>query len=322
MMKTTWWPQPHYDYVAMSFELDDATIDSTIVPLLRYDEGLGSPSAQETHPENAAFATRNSDGCFVNSRVNRMFTELQLSLTSHFRDDNLMGVKIAFSVIKLAFKEDYIAIDELTSVEVQDVLEMQTESTDRQGFPLWANADMAEPSTNHGNLAADVPGLTTDASIEGVAFDEALFYDAIHYYTISNKLKNAQRGLKWITLNDNRPYARIRINIDSKVKRMNEYTFFGLLLHCPIAGDGNGTQIVFADEITAATKYVTATVRSRFNEWNEDFNFKKIQIWHIEEDSEKVDKVDSVDVDSVEIEKDLEVDLVDIEEGKGVERCS
>ncbi len=56
LMKTSWWPQPHRLQGSFSFELDDVTLDTTILPIAFYDEGLGAPSALETHPENAAFA--------------------------------------------------------------------------------------------------------------------------------------------------------------------------------------------------------------------------------------------------------------------------
>ena len=60
----------------------------------------------------------------------------------------------------MSFLEDYIAIDELSSLETQDVLEMQSEATDRQGYPLYNAVDMVAKYTGSSTLATNVPGLT------------------------------------------------------------------------------------------------------------------------------------------------------------------
>ncbi len=149
LMKQEWWPQPHKLNGGFSFELDDATIDTTILPFAFYDEGLGTPSALETHPENAAFAiVGDQANCFVNSTINVINAEVRFTLTSKFMDDNLTAIRFSTMLIHMAFINDYTAIDELTTFEIQDVLHMQTESTDRQGGPLYvAGTDLAEKST-------------------------------------------------------------------------------------------------------------------------------------------------------------------------------
>ncbi len=274
LMRTEWYPQPHQMRDSWAYELDDNTIDTTCYPIIMHDEGLGTPSDQETHPENAAFALVNRPNCFVNSRVNKIKGQLTFALTSKALDDNIPAVKCYFMVTKMAFKENYVAIDELSTAEVQDVFKLQTESTDRQGYPLWNGTKMATKYTNSGLLDAAVPGLTTDQQIEGVAFSPTSYYNAIHYQTIAGITKASARGLKFITLTPNRPVAKIRIHIDSKVKRMNEYTFFGLIVGCQSVD--NEFQYVTTADITAATKYVYADVVFRYNEWNGDFNFKRV----------------------------------------------
>ncbi len=272
--KTEHYPQPHDMALSFAFELDDATIDSTIIPILFYDEGLGSPDAQETHPENAAFAVTSQPNVFVNSRIDKINAQLKISLTSKAIDDNIPAIRIAFMVIKMSFKENYIAIDELSSSEVQDILTLQTESTDRQGFPLFAGPKIAEKFTNSSLMHANVPGLTTNQKIEGTAFVASDYYNAIHYKTIAGKLKNSTRGLKWLTLTQNRPIANIKIHIDSKVKRANEYTFYGLLVYCPVVNTTE--QIPVTADITAATNYVFCDFYARWNEWNQRFNSKML----------------------------------------------
>ncbi len=270
MTKMETYANPHVLLHSMFFELDNAAIDTTIYPLMNYDEGRGAPSALETNPQNASFVVDTSPNCFINSRVDKITSSLKFSLTSKAIDDNIPAIQVSFMLIKMAFKEGYIAIDELTSEEVQDVLELQTESTDRQGFPLYNGTKIVEKFSGSATLHANVDGLTTTQVIEGVTFSESTFYNALHYKTTSGMLKSSTRGLKWLTLTPNRPVAKVTLHIDSKVKRMNEYTFYGLLINVPIAS--SQYQIPVTADITAATNYVSVDVNCRYNEWNLEFN--------------------------------------------------
>ena len=46
--------------------------------------------------------------------------------------------------ITTSFLEDISAKDELSTLTVGQILEMQTESTDRQAYPLWNNVNMLD----------------------------------------------------------------------------------------------------------------------------------------------------------------------------------
>ncbi len=276
-MKQKWWPQPHRLTAGVTFELDSATLDSTIIPIAFYDEGLGAPSLIETNPEHANFAiVGDQANCFVGSRVNTYYAEFRFSLTSKFFDDNLSGIRFATMPIFMAFQNDYTAIDELSSLEVQDVLMMQTESTDRQGGPLYvAGTDLPEKVAAHGNLGANTPFLDTDVGIESVAFNSVNYYNAIHFLTIANKIKSVQGGLKWHVINANRPFMKINFHIRPKTKAMNPFTYAGVLVHVPVQGDADQIGVITRD-ITAATQYLDLDWDVRYNEWNPEFNMAKV----------------------------------------------
>ncbi len=276
LIKQEIYAQPHSLSYGVAFELDDSTIDSTILPLAFYDEGLGTPTALETHPENAAFAViADQANCFINSRIDLVIADLRFMLTSKFLDDNITAIRGAFMVIAMAFIDDYTAIDELSSLEIQDVLEMQTESTDNQGGPLYvAAADMAEVSASRAHLATTTPFLDTDTGLEGVAFGASTYYDMLSFMTNSGKLKAVQSGLKWFILDDMHRVKTFKIHIKPKVKRMNKFTYFGVLVHFPLAGTND--QIPALGEITVATQYVACHMRARYSEWNQDFNSRKV----------------------------------------------
>ncbi len=110
-------------------------------------------------------------------------------------------------------------------------------------------------------------------SIEGVAFGANAYYNMLHYLTNSGKLKSVQGGLKWITLTKNRPVKEITLRLRGKVRRMNDKTFFGVLVYVPKAG--NAQQLMAASDTTDVT-HVYAIIRNRYNEWNSEFNHKKV----------------------------------------------
>ncbi len=239
-----------------------------------YDEGLGSPFTYESHPEHASFVDANEANCFPESKIKNVIVEMMVSLTKGaLETDGLHAVQCCYMPIHMAFIEDYTAIDELTSVETQDVLEMLTESTDRQAHPLFNDIKLATKFGSSSTLPANQPGLTTTQLIEGVTFDHSLYYSALHYYTIAGKLKTVQSGMKWFTLTRNRPVKKIRFHITGDVKAMNPYTYFGIFFGVPPVG--NRFQYHVAGDTTNIS-HVAVDTHVRYNEWNLGFDHEKV----------------------------------------------
>ncbi len=247
----------------------------TIFPIALYDEGLGTPSAQETNPENAAFSVTSRPNCFPDSHINLITMRMRFSLAdAGIITDKIKSLRACFMPIFMSFKEDYTAIDELSSLETQDILEMQTESTDRQGFPLYNDVKMVEKFAGSALMSTTMPGLTTTQVLEGVAFDINAYYNMLDYQTNSGKLKTLQGGLKWFTLDSFRNHSKtFDIRIRPKVKFMNPHTFFGVLIGMPAAST-NYQDPVVAD--TTNINHLSVNIHTRFNEWNENFDFKKV----------------------------------------------
>lgn len=276
LMRSKWYPRPHSLKHAWGFGLETGVAnEATIYPITMYDEGKGDPTAYESNPENASFTVATDPNCYPDSTVEQVLAECRISLTKGaIETDKVTSIRFAYMPVYFAFKEDYTAIDELTSLEVQDILEMDsTDSTDRQGVPLWNNVDMIVTHPTYNILHADVPGLTTTQAIEGIAWNVNNYYNGLHYYTNKGKIKSCSGGLKWGMLTKNRPVAKIRIRQRPKTKRMNEFTFFGLLIWVPKAGDFDSNQLV--GDTTNIT-HVQASFLSRFSEWNEFFNHRKV----------------------------------------------
>lgn len=273
LMRQVWYPAAHKFENSWSHGLETGVNNkATIYPIIMHDEANSAKNLY-TNPEHASFSTLGKPNCYPESRVNDIFCDITYSLTKGaLETDKLHAVRCAYMVIATAFKESLTVIDELSSTETQDVLELQSETTDRQCYPLYNGVDMPVRYTGAGDLNANVPGLTTDQKIEGVTFSTNDYYNALHYMTISGKLKKMQYGLKWFTLTRQHPTKRIRIHMKSSAKKINPYTFLGVMTYVPEV-DTN-YQIPTSGE-TTNINHVDVMARVRYNEWNQNFNMEK-----------------------------------------------
>ncbi len=273
LMKSKCYPNPHAKNLLFGFGLETAVVNQwTIIPICHYDEGLQTASLLETNPENAAFVEDVTSSIYPDSTVDNVFIEITMSLTkAAITTDKIVALNYAYMPIFMNFKEDYTAVDELSTETVGQILEMQTETTDRQGSPIYNNVKM--PITHAGGFgeysSTMLPFMDTNIDAEAVAFSADDFYDALQFHTTSNKLKTVQGGLKWKTLTQQHPIHKFRMKLNSKIKRANEYMFGGLLIGVPAAGAYN--QIPLAADTTNVT-HVQCRYAQRYLEWNENFN--------------------------------------------------
>ncbi len=162
LMKTKWYPRPHNYQVLFGLGLESATAnDDTIVPISIYDEAQGDPALYNANPEHASFAEYGGPNCYPDSRINILTVDCQIILTKGaIQTDKVVGVKYYYQPIFTTF-DDIIANDEVSGLDIGEILELQREATDRQSYPLYNAADMA---TGVGAavtvMHADVPGLT------------------------------------------------------------------------------------------------------------------------------------------------------------------
>lgn len=270
---TTWYPRIHNQVLEYTHGLETAVANkSCTTPILFYDEAIAA-STIKTHPENASFAEVDSMNCMPDSRIDFINVTVEFSLTKGaLETDKLHMVKCGIMKLHTSF-EDLDALDELSGLTIGNVLELLSESTDRQTHPLYNNIKMSEKFTGSATLDALQPGMDATQIQEAVAFDTTAYYDAIHYFTIADKLKNCASGIKWFTLTKNRPFKQFKIKIHPKSKRINPFTFAGVMTIVRAASTLNQYHLV-AD--TTNIPHVDVTIKIRYNEWNENFVFSKV----------------------------------------------
>ena len=256
----------------LNFFADSTTSKQcTIIPMIMQDEGLGDPASYNAHREHASFAAYAGPNCYPDSFVPKIDANLTLALSKAcINTDKVDKLNVMVMPIFMAFKDDYEAIDDLSSIEVQDVLEMQKEATDKQGYPVWNGT--AQGGDNY-VVGTDVPGLTA-GQLQSVTFDLNQFYDAMQFLTISGKLRKCCGKPRWYTVSR---YKNVNINLRSfvnpKVKKMNPYTFCGLLIYVP--KESQHQQLVTNSDLSD-TYHIHAIFNCRYDEWNENFDSTKV----------------------------------------------
>ncbi len=277
---TKWYPKPHNMIHRWKHSLNETTAnkDTVIYPISIYDEGMGAPGSYNAHPEHASFAESNSPNCYPDSEIHNIFTQMTISGQTLLFGEGVSGNQIqainyAYMPIYMTH-EDGLAIDELTSLEVQDILETERDATDRQTTPLWNGVKVDEIVANDSLLATDVFGLTTNQKLEHVTFSEQNYYDCLQYMTNSGKLKVCNGGLKWMTLKKGNPVHKINFHIRPKTKRMVPYSFFGVMIHIPEADSLR--QLVSKNDASADVEHLQIKFTTRFQEWNQGYNFDRV----------------------------------------------
>lgn len=273
LTKEKQYPQPHDIDCQFLISADNSAGNCTIIPCIHHDEAM-LPSGKYTHPEHASFAETDESNCCAESKVFGIDAYMRVSLTpAAINTDKLQALRMAFMSIHGAF-EDFDATDELTGISVADVLELTKETTDRQTYPIYTGTDLTVKYTGSSDLGTTGMdfALTTDSKVENVAFDPDLYYDALNYYTISEKLKKVQDGLRWLTLTPNNPTRLIHFRMKSNAKAINPYTFLGHMIYVPEAG--TKYQIPIGTETTAIS-HVSVEYGARYLEWNDNFNHER-----------------------------------------------
>lgn len=264
-------PLKHTNEIKFFLNADSGqtTKGGTMVPILMQDEGRGDPNSIYTNPESASFSEYQGPNTFPDSKVYFAKANVELALNkSVYSTDNVNTLKIIVFPIMTSFLENLTAKDEVSTLEVEDILELQHETTDRQAYPLWNGTKL---SGTHLETGADVPGLTTNTNIEGVTFDMNTIYDSLQFYTNGGKVRHTVGKMKTLYLNRDR-ILRLQYRIKSKAKRQNPYTSFNVGFYLPDEASFN--QLTVGGDLTSGN-HVVAKVAYRYNEYNPNFNFMR-----------------------------------------------
>jgi len=273
--KETWeFPLIHEWDFTFGLSMDDATKTSTIVPYIWQDNALIDYETIKTNPRNADFAIIGYPNSCLGSYIPNISVTWQAFIPP--QDTEVSRLHFNTMGIHTAMKNRLEAFDVKTGTTTASILELQSEATDRQVYPIYDATKLFESQGARDVDFTKNIGLTTDGQLENVAFDKDLFFNAMHYYSNKEMLKSMTTPMKTRTLTEPIVSHKNTIaiggtkTVDSMCKLVNDYTFQGELFHLPQVD--SLFQYHTATE-TTAIEHVTVKGHVSFNEFNGAFNF-------------------------------------------------
>ncbi len=278
------YPLPHqFDYnFGLSAEI--ATKNATMVTLIKSYEAMNAADAIEVNPSHSAFLEETGPVCQVDSIIPRLNISMSAMMTQTSAGgalDDIKVLKFHWMPIYMSFIDTYEAMENETNAEVEDVIEMQHTVAQKDGNPLWSNTDLLESATTgylaHPVNTVNITGtftttdLTTDLKMESIAFDPDHMFDILSYGSNSSMLRKVMGQYHTEYITQDRTWVRNSNNFTHpSVKRMNEYTFCGVIFYLPLVDSsqqfGNGT------DITETKNQIDFKIRVRYDEWNSQFD--------------------------------------------------
>ncbi len=271
-------PLPHDFTFGFGLSMDGtmAAKQSTIVPKFFQDNAIVDYETIKTNPENADFAVSARPNCAAGSYI----PKCMMTWKAYIRSTEVDMASFKTMNINTSMLNRLDAFDKKTGNDIETILELQHETTDEQAGALYNTTKLFEGHSVN-DLHTDVPFLATNGQLEGVVFDQELYFDALHYYTNKEMLRMVTERMKRFRINavfsDPVPMKDKMVSdldrfVPSHCKYQHPYTYCGKLFHLPLVGTHDQPTV---DSSTSATEHVTFLGRVRFNEYNPDFNFAR-----------------------------------------------
>ncbi len=279
--RLTWqYPRIHNFEFGFGLSAEDATKASTMVNYLMQNNAIVDYENIKTNPENADFAVVAYPDVCAGSYVPKIHVGYQMYILPS--DTELVHLRVDTMGIHTSMLNRLDAFDKKTGNDTETILELEHETTDEKCYPIYNGTKLFEsggiydmaPLSGYASI-----GLTTDGQPEGVAFDKEMFFDAMHYYTNKEMLKQMTDRMRSHILSEPLvPHGRsivsksITMNTPPLCKFANPYDYCGELFHVPQVG--SRTQYHLAGE-TTAIEHLQVKGFVRFYEYNPDYNFSR-----------------------------------------------
>ncbi len=277
----TLYPLRHRLMYSCGLSTVSATQNSTLLTLVKNYKTVVAPELVVVNPSNPAFEVDEGAICSPMSIIDRLKMHLSFDLTNDATLTDLVHhLKLTWMPIFFSFPEKLDAADDKTTTTVKAILELTSDATEEDVTPLWSNVDLdttGPAEKNHpvstANLAEvfGLMNLTTNTAMESVAFNSGEFYKALRYYTNKGALKACIGKTRTVHLSPERRHTSFHIDkfVPRSIRRIVPYSFFGILIHCPL-----NTEVDQAFSTVAGTAGLTdvgINLIATYDEWNVGF---------------------------------------------------
>ncbi len=269
------YPLPHNGASSFGLGATSQTKYATVIPLIRSTEEAVNAEGTIVNPRHNTFQEDAGVTCNVGSIVPMLGFKLNAFIPETPIDLGVKHMVFKFMPIYLAFEDNYRAIDSLSSTEVEDILQMTHATTDKAASPAYSTklfspgnlplSDVADATEAFGDW-----GLTTNAQYEGVPFVEDDMYDTLQYKTNAGMLRKSIGQVRTGFVTDRKTFTFYSNKFTNPiVKRMNEYTFCGVIVWVPPA---DTPEQPYLDSDLTDIEHIHFNYRFRFSEWNPNFD--------------------------------------------------
>ncbi len=269
----TEYPLPHNYPILFQLSLDSTTAKTgTHIPLIQNDLGLVAPDLIIANPEHGSFAEVAHMQCHKNSIIDNLTVRVRAHMAKGaIETDKMRSCDFYILPIYTAFQNRIDAADTKTGISVGDILELTSETTGKSVHPIYNNVNLANGTvlTPHASTTVPLMGMTTDATLEAVSFDEDLFWDAMQFHTSAPMLRKVIGRLQKFHITRDKDITIFFKGVKGMVKRINEFTYCGLLIFSGKEGAKNSMFV--AGDVTAIP-HLTFRVDVRYDEWNAEFD--------------------------------------------------
>ncbi len=271
-------PLPHTFEYQFALDMEANALQSTMITLFRAQE-LAGVEAIEVNPAHPSFAEDTGSACFMGSIVPRVSVQIfaKMSQTA-FEIDAIEHMKFKWMPIYISFLNSLDAENSGSPAsDIETILELTHNIDNKDTHPLYNGSNEVGNNLHplstvpYAEAFGDV-GLAGDAKLEYVGFDENAFWEAKRFYTNKGMLNKVTGSMHTVSLDyHRRPYFFSSNNFTQPaVKRMNPYTFCGILFTCPQTGTLG--QYATTGDVSTSVAHVDIGVRVSFPEWNPDFD--------------------------------------------------
>ncbi len=269
-------PLPHNMEFGFSLHAENESKNSVHLPIIRTTDAQNATEGVIANPNHASFLEDPGPVICKNSIVPRISLSFRMMMSKgSIETDALRKIVMNYMPIYTAFVEPLNAIDEESGEDVEALIELQHDVTNRDVYPVVTGTDCTNGQNQPASIVTDTEvfgdyGLTTNLVHEYTSFNKGNWLDALHYGTNAGMLRKVCGRMRTVTLfrDRNFHYYSNRLTMPT-VKRGNPYTYCGMLFHLPQAS--NGDQAFLAGD-TTDIGHVDVLGHIRYDEWNDEFD--------------------------------------------------
>ncbi len=278
--ETQKFPLRHKFYHACGLNTITTGKNTAHFPIIRNYKSSNAPDTIDVNPHNSAFDKETGAICNPMSIIDK----LKIKLTFSYTEENLNldnPTKFWWQPLFFSFKEKLEAADDFTTTTVATILQLVQEAGKEDVTPIYNNlkhtvlgsSTRSHPlSTVNATESVAILNMDTDATSEGVTWDDVLVQNAMLHFTNKGALKACMGRRRWVTLSRHKTHQSFFLDKPAPrpVRRVMPYSYMGIVIHVPKVTDED--QYYMSGSPTATIGYIGVTCKVKYDEWHFDHN--------------------------------------------------